>query len=130
MKEYPQHPEWSSNYPAIDGIAKSPQNFDKSDRGDIIYTPEQKPIRSDIEKILLMNSSDFIGWLSQRREATKAMLKQYELFASIPNLNYSSEEQKLDMTAFTHVKSHLSSLNEGLDYLEKIEQLYHEIHKE
>lgn len=127
MEEYPQHPEWSEKYPAIDGIKRSPSfsRYDETVEADI-YTSDKAPIRSDIEKILLMNSSDFNKWLSQRREATEEMIEKYKLFSSIPNLRYDSGTE--DMSAYSHVRGHLSTLEEGLDYLEKIKQLYAEIH--
>ena len=127
-KEYQKHPEWTDKYSAINGIGKDGECLPESDLGQPRYSSSHRPIRSDIEKILNFNEDNFYGWLSQRRTATKKLLSKYKLFASIPHLSYASEDQKLDMTARTHVKDHIAEFEQGLDYLEKIEQVYKEIH--
>ena len=115
-----QHPEWSDKYAAIDGIAK-PQNGGY---------PEERAIRSDIEEIINLDDSHFNYWYDSRLAATQRLLKDYELFASIPHLNYGGADQKYDMAALCAVSGQLEALTEALDFLEKIKQVRGEIKSE
>jgi len=81
-----------------------------------INLPEN--IRSDIKEIISKSDKDFEEWYSFRKEATLRLLRDYEPFASIPNLNY--KDSGLHMGAQTHVKMHIESLKTGLKYLEDI----------
>ena len=56
--------------------------------------------------------------------ATQTLIDDYKLFASIPCLSYPDERTQYNMGAITHVKDHLESLEQGLDYLKKIKELY------
>jgi hypothetical protein len=96
----------SKKYPALDGILDSHHN--------------KLPIRSDIEKILLMDKKSFDNWYSKRRKITTNLLEEYQLFVSIPNPTYSSEGSKYNMNARTHVGTHIEAFKEGLEYLEVI----------
>lgn len=93
-------------YPAIDGIE------------DRFYSV--LPVRSDVAAIACMDDIQFEKWYAERKDVAIKLLAQYDLFASIPNLVYSSEEQKLDMNARTHVKEHIKSFIDGLEFLDVI----------
>lgn len=123
-KRYPVHPEWSEEYPAIDGIETKSEL-----RGEHVK-PGGRPVRSDIELILDMPEEEFNQWISERRETTSNLLKEYELFTTIPHLGYVSEQAKFNMSALTHVETHKEVLKRGLDYLDKIEQLYKEVNSQ
>lgn len=126
-----EHPEWSKCYPAIDGIAKlqKPSKeeinkiLDKIPSKRVYYKEAENAIRSDIEKILKLSDVDFHDWYHERKDATEKMLKQYEIIASIPNLRYSSESQKLGLDALCYISDTIGVLKEGLDYLEKIKEV-------
>lgn len=131
---FKKHHELEEKYEAIDGISKGDRDFHPEDtvggRAGVFYKPSQRPIRSDIEEILLKDKEEFNSWIEERRNATEALLRDYKLFVSIPDLSYGSEQHKFDMSAKTHVKDHLNSLKKGLDYLNKLEQVYLEIHNQ
>ncbi len=93
-------------HPAIDGI---------EDRAYRIL-----PVRSDIATIACIDDAQFERWYIERRKATETLLAQYELFASIPNLGYPSEEQKLGMDAITVIGGHINAFREGLEFLDVI----------
>ncbi len=115
-----KHPEWTEKYPAVDGIAKSAR-----------YHKEiEKPIRSDIEKILKLNDLNFSDWYNKRKDATENMLKQYEIIASNPALCYGSEEKKFGLESSAFISTPIKVLKEGLDYLEKIREVREEYKKE
>ena len=115
-KTYKERPELSNLFSAIDGI-EGPTH----ERGGA-----QKPIRSDIEEVLSMSEPNFNDWHKKRKEATKKLLSNYELFVSIPHLYYSHETQRENMTAITHVRDHLDYLKRGLKFLEIIRERYYE----
>jgi hypothetical protein len=78
-------------------------------------------IRSDVVKLITLDDDNFTKWYNKRKNATERLLKDYEIFSSIPNLNY--EEGNDDMTANTSVKEHLTTLKEGLEHLKLIRQI-------
>jgi hypothetical protein len=119
-----EHPELTEKYSAIDGIAK-PETRCGPDNEFIMYG--QKPIRSDIETILKLEDFEFEKWYTERKEATERLLKDYKVFASIPCLAYGTEEQKLDMTAYSHVRDYVKSLEEASDYLEVMKRVRTEV---
>ncbi len=110
-------PELTDKYPAVEGIAKSAGI--PTEEHPCVHLA-QNPIRSDVLEILKLQDGIFDEWYARRKEATERELADYRLFASIPHLGYGAEEQKLDMCAYSHVKSHLQSLEEGLEFLEVI----------
>lgn len=118
-----EHLKWTEKYPAIDGIAKS-----RRLSGDY-WRPAENAIRSDIEKILEMNDTNFNSWYTSHKETAEKLLNLYSHFAEIPNLIYGSEEQKLGMDANTHISSPIGCFKEGLDYLEMIKKVREEYKK-
>jgi hypothetical protein len=78
-------------------------------------------IRPDIEKIVSQSDMDFQKWYSERREATERILRDYELFSSIPHLAYETDER--DMKAITAVRNQIDALKEGLEYLDTIRKV-------
>ena len=78
-------------------------------------------IRPDIEKIVLQSDADFQTWYSERREATERILRDYELFSSIPHLAYETGEH--DMRAITAVRNQIDTLKDGLEYLDAIRKI-------
>ena len=128
--EYIEHPEWKDKYPAIDGISKPDRDFREYDMGGQSYSPFEKAVRSDIEKILEMPCGEFSVWYMKKKKSVETLITDYENFATIPNLGYGSELHKFDMTAITLVKNHLESLKQGLEYLEVIKQVRRELNLE
>jgi hypothetical protein len=110
MIKLDEKPEYSSKYPAIDGI-------DKKVEGILVG----KPIRSDIIKLFEMDNGEFEKWYSERREAAQTLLNMYELVSSVPALIYGSERMQFGMDAYTDLASFISIFEKTLDYLEKIQ---------
>lgn len=123
-------PEWTRDFPAIDGIQKPVDTYMDDDpnggRSEYVRKPEEEAIRSDVIEILNMDSCQFSIWIKRRRYAILQLLEHYELFASIPHLGYGAEKSRYTMCAITHVGNHLASLKHALKYLDKIEEVYHE----
>lgn len=79
------------------------------------------PVRSDIAEIVEMDDLNFHRWYDPRKEAAQRLLKDYELFASIPHLGYDHESKKFDMAqACDSVKDQLNNYRLGLEFLEAI----------
>lgn len=95
-------------YPAVDGVEHINDEYVK------------KPIRSDIEEILKLNDNDFAEWFHDREFAVKKLLTNYEFVASIPDLRYSYENQRLGLDANSEIRSIIGTLKKGLEYLEVI----------
>jgi hypothetical protein len=119
---YKEHPEWSGEYPAIDGIAKPDRDFREADLGGTYYTPAELSIRSDIEKIFQMEDEDFDGWYKERHSTSKSLLEQIKLAGDVPYLGQSSEDGKGSTIGTSHhsLRSIVESLEKSLDYLDKI----------
>lgn len=117
------HPEWTREYPAIDGIVKTMRPI-----GDY-FLPAENAIRSDIEKILKMDDTNFNSWYNSHKETAEKLLKLYSHFAEIPDLRYAGEEQKLGMDANAYIDSPINCFKEGLNYLEKIKEVRNEYKK-
>ncbi len=129
-----KHPEWSEKYPAIDGIAKG-ERPSKEERKKMIqenptanihYRQAEKPIRSDIEKILKLNDEEFNTWFAERRIAALNLLNNYELIGSIPSLRYSSEEQQNGLKSNSMINGPINVLKDGIEYLGVIRQVRNE----
>ena len=112
-----KHPEWSEKYPAIDGITKG---------GGVDF---QKPIRSDIEKILKLDDEKFNNWFAERRIAALKLLNDYELIGSIPDLGSPFETYKNNLSVKSNIGYFIKTLKDGLDYLEKIREVREEYKK-
>jgi hypothetical protein len=82
-----------------------------------------KPIRSDIERLCQMSDENFVDWYRAAYFPTLELYENYQSFASIPNLDYTSEDQKFDMTAIPEVEIHLENLRKGLEYVKQIKTL-------
>ena len=77
--------------------------------------------RPDIQNIMALSEAEFLGWYEPRHKAVLRLLRDYELFTSIPSLNYPDNEYTLG-EACTHTASHLESLQEGFRFLEAIKK--------
>lgn len=119
--EFKERPELTEHYSAIDGIAKSDRNFREGDRGGQYYNAAEKAIRPDIVKILEMSDLKYHIWYNSRCQVTLNFLEQWELFASIPCLNYGDRQYNMD--AMSSIKMTIDYLRNGLDYLKKIDEL-------
>ncbi len=114
--KFKEHPEWVTEYPAIDGIAKKALSF----------FPAQRAIRSDVEEILAKNEFEFNEWYQPRRNAVGRLLEDYKLIGSIPNLEFSDENKKFDVADDPAIEAILYSLEKGLKYLKVINQVWNE----
>lgn len=117
-----QHPEYTSKYPAIDGITKEKRGSGR------IYYPAEKAVRPDIEAVLEMDEAQFNNWYIPKKDTTERLLEHYEIFASIPNLAYGGEKP-LKMNAITAVDLQIKAFKEGLEYLEIIKKVREESRK-
>ena len=117
--QIPVRPEYSAQFPAVDGIRRTKEEHMREHS----FYPKE-PIRSDIAALIALDGDSFNRWYRERKEATERLLRDYQLFSSIPSLNYGSEHQQHTMTAYTHVGNHLEYLKAGLLNLEKIKELY------
>lgn len=81
--------------------------------------------RPDIDKIIMQSDTDFHKWYSERKEVTERILRDYELFASIPNLGYQHENS---MEAITAVRDQIDALKKGLEYLDALSELRNNFH--
>ncbi len=132
-----RYPEYSEKYPAIDGIAKGErpskeererimaEDYSKAIDG-ISYLHSERAIRSDIERILGLSDEDFGVWYMERISATTNLLEMYELFASIPDLQYGSENQPYDMATSSHLGEHIKLLKRSIEYIEVIRDVKEE----
>lgn len=82
-----------------------------------------KPIRSDIERLCRISDEDFKKWYQRVYGATDDLLSYYQGFAAIPNLDYSSEDQRFDMTVIPGVKTHIEYLQKGMEYIKQVKGL-------
>lgn len=131
------HPELTEDYPAIDGIPKeqSPSSEEASRRlkyqDEVYIRHAERAIRSDIEEILKLDNLRFDVWYNNRKEVTEKLLREYETFASIPDLRNASEEQKVNLGYTSGVINNtIVDLRRGLDYLEKIKQVRAEFYED
>jgi len=85
----------SENYRAIDGIALGSAPGVRDANGNMQYSEPELAVRSDVRSVLEMGDDKFRMWYDERKEAITRQLADYELFASIPNLGYGRESQKL-----------------------------------
>ncbi len=118
--------ELSKRYRAIDGIPMPVVMYRPiyGDGKEHVSKPGKLAIRSDVEKILNFDDKTFSKWYTERKESAERLLRDYEMFGSIPNLSYGSEDARLNMRDSSSVMvGHISSLREGLDYLEIIKEL-------
>lgn len=108
-------PEWTKDYPAIDGI----QTFDEVDPDTACWKSRAKAsIRPDLVKILNLSEKEFQYWYEPKVSAVEALLVNFEIFATIPNLSYGTGEFGMD--ASTSVNDILSNLRKSRNYLTKI----------
>lgn len=83
--------------------------------------PDALRVRSDIEEIINKTDEAFLTWYTPRREAVEKFLRDYELFASIPDLRYPTEQTI--GSVFAVVENQLHSLKQSWEYLEMIKKL-------
>ena len=104
--------------PAIDGVAR-----DKHKTGSCASFA-QRPVRSDVERLLNLSDADFNTWYEPRLQATNRQLEDYLLIGSIPHLDYGAEEQKLHLgDANTAFKNHIATLRSAQEYLGLIKEV-------
>lgn len=119
-----KYPQFSKNYPAIDGIA-TPEIIRE---GRYSYdTCASKDIRSDIKKILRMNSSNFQNWYKTKKSITNKLLKDLRIIGSIPNLREKIASVGIDKEPSIggnfSLCNLLEKLEQGLEYLEVIKKI-------
>jgi len=107
-----KHPEYSKFYQAIDGIEN---RWEK-----------KQAIRSDILELLKLDSKKFHKWYFDRKDITTELLDKYQKFCSIPRLNVY--DRNLDMSYSKEVGALLHQYKLALEYLDKIKNLYDEVH--
>jgi hypothetical protein len=108
-KKIKEHPEFTNNYPAVDGIGISEFN--------------KRPIRSDIENLLRMDNLYFDSWYKQRKEAAESLLKKYELVGSIPDLQHGPQCKRCGLGKEEVISKTVNVLKKGLEYLEVIRKV-------
>ncbi|MFP4111898.1 MAG: hypothetical protein ACLFUO_02780 [Candidatus Woesearchaeota archaeon] len=124
--EFKKHPEWSEDYPAIDCIAKPerPAGYDENDNPIFYY--QEDAVRKDISDLIELSPNEFREWYYPKRSAAETELKRWKTIASIPHLGYGALEHNL--SAITQIGSLVNNLENGVDYLKKIKELYVEVH--
>lgn len=121
-----KYPEFSKDYTAIDGIAKDerPSKEERENmRGGVSYLPSENAIRSDIEKILKMDSIAFDSWYRSRKNSVLGLLNDFEILVTIPDLRYGSEDAKNSLDANAYISGLHESLKRGLEYVEVIKKV-------
>lgn len=118
---FAERPELTEHYSAIDGIAKGDRNFREADRGGHYYNAAEDAVRPDVVKIIKMPDREYDIWYDLRYQVTMKLLQQWELFASIPCLNYGDKQYNMD--AMASIRSQIRYLKDGIDYLKKIDEL-------
>jgi len=83
-------------------------------------------IREDIEEILSLSRNDFNVWYKKRKDVTERLLSDYELFGSIPVIEFSEAMSYGGYS--THVRDHIQYLKRGLEDLNKLRDKYEKIH--
>lgn len=117
MKKYIEKPEWADDYPAIDGIAKSPKGG-----GPTFRMHFEKPIRSDIEKLLKLGDSDFEFWYIKCKIDLESRLKEYKIITNVPDLK-KPEENFYEDDEPNHIEILKKECEKRLNYLEKIKEI-------
>jgi hypothetical protein len=118
-----QHREFGTGMQAIDGISDASLGFDHSG---MKADDRTFAIRSDVMKIILMDNNDFEEWYDNRKKVTVELLEKYDLVGDIPALNYGRESQKNTLNCHNSINSMISTLKEGLKYLDGIKRVRNE----
>ena len=121
-----QYPEFSEDYPAIDGIAKGerPSKKEREKLREIVYfSPAERAIRSDVEEILSMHGASFDSWYRSKSSSIRHLLNSLEIIITIPDLRYGSEDSKHNLDADSSVRSLYDALKRGLEYVEIIKKV-------
>jgi predicted AAA+ superfamily ATPase len=101
-----KHPEWTKEYPAINGISGKDKN----------------PIRSDVLSLVELSNHDFLKWYEPKEEDLTKELQKYKNFGEIPDLVSGRETQKYTMIYHSTIEGHVKSLEEALRNLEAIKK--------
>ena len=80
-------------------------------------------IRSDVQEILNFDDNRFAEWYHNKKFAVGKLLTKYEIVASIPDLRYGYEDQKLGLDAYSGLSGMIETLKRGLEYLEAIKNI-------
>lgn len=129
IKQMKQYPEFSKDYPAIDGIAKGerpPKEEREKIEGGADYLPPENAIRSDVRKILDMDGGSFDSWYRSRSSSVRHLLNSLEIIITIPDLRYASEDSSHNLDANPALDNLYETLKRGLKYVEIIKKVREE----
>jgi len=63
------------------------------------------------------------GIYHTRKSTIERLLNDYNLIASVPDLRYAGEEQKLGLNSYSRLSEMIKVLNSGLKYLDIIKKV-------
>jgi len=84
-----------------------------------------KEVREDIRRILRMPKEEFDEWYEKRRKLALRLRDEFKLLAEIPCMQYS---YATNFGAYATVSAMLEMLEEVIESLGKIKEIYYNIH--